>query len=403
MAWAGQDSQLHSIMLDGVTMKEWESNVRVIFDKYPQLSSLIKRPIYCSAGPWAEGAHRQLLKSTGGTAGEDYYRIVFKKGSPRDLMTIGSGELSGLKTTSIIERGRITGMAGLVPVDIPTTSSLLPMLLIMGVFGAIQNRLEYISSVCVDIRNRQLLGDHAKLERISEVILDCFESIPEMDQDMIRINLSRVVANTDECHELLIVMREELERESADKPVCSLSFNESRVEYFVGFQKLTYDPVEVMRKLLMHNVFAAFERFVAGKICQIVLSRNYSASNIGRSRQAVARVRDSIRRVLDPRIRAHKNGVRDYEELILACRQGRCPGGWTLAGLEDALRTQQRTVADIEAGLDGLLDSKLKSFDVLSQLADRDGIEVYLINGSIVINEPEIPDRPEAGVVARLE
>jgi hypothetical protein len=36
---------------------------------------------------------------------DDLYRIVFKKGSSRELMTMQSGELSGLFTTTCVEKG----------------------------------------------------------------------------------------------------------------------------------------------------------------------------------------------------------------------------------------------------------------------------------------------------------
>lgn len=370
-------------------LKEWEKNIKVLFRHVPQLETLIKNPVYYSNAPWAGEVNSYFLKSTGGSAGEDFYRVVFKQGSPKSLMTIGSGELSGLKTTSVVEKGRIAAVAGLERVDIPAASNLLPMLLTMGMFGAIQNRLGYISNVCADIRNRQIVGDHARLERISEVILDCFESIPEMDQDMMRLNLARMVSNTDECLELLIVMREELTRESQSKTVPHCTFDGKDVEVIgTDWSRSYYDPINFVYQMMRHNVFAAYERFVAGKICQIVLSGNYSPSNIERSKQSVIRVKDTIRKVFENRIRAHKEGAKEYERLILQCKQG-YNEGWTLEDLEQRLSRQLRTVADIEGQLDALLDAKLESFDFLSRLANRDEIDVYLIKGAIVINEEE--------------
>lgn len=368
-------------------LKNWEKNIKVLFEHVPHLKNLIKNPVYYSNAPWAGEVNSYLLKNTGGSAGEDFYRVVFKQGSPKSLMTIGSGELSGLKTTSIVEKGRIAAVAGLERVDVPAASNLLPMLLTMGMFGAIQNRLGYISNVCIDIRNRQIVGDHAKLERISEVILDCFESVPEMDQDMMRLNLARMVSNTDECLELLIVMREELARENQTYPMPYRTFD-GQWEYGTG-PNFSYDPVQFLRKLMGHNVFAAYERFVAGKICQIVLSGNYSPSNIERSKQSAIRVKDTIRKVFEGRIKAHKEGVKEYENLILQYNNGYDVGNWTLRDLEQVLSRQRRTVTDIEEQLNGLLDAKLESFDFLSRLANRDEIDVYLINGAIVINEQE--------------
>jgi hypothetical protein len=376
-------------------LKEWEKNIKVLFGHVPQLENLIKNPVYYSDAPWAGEVNSYFLKSTGGSVGEDFYRIVFKQGSPKSLMTIGSGPLSGLKTTSVVEKGRIAAVAGLERVDVPAASNLLPMLLTMGMFGAIQNRLGYISNVCVDIRNRQIVGDHARLERISEVILDCFESIPEMDQDMMRLNLARMVSNTDECLELLIVMREELVRESGAKPVPYSTFDRQQVEVIGPYGHTSYyDPIDFVRQMMRHNLFATYERFIAGKICQIVLSGNYSPSNIERSKQSVIRVKDTIRKVFEGRIKAHKEGAKQYERDIRQYNQGYDVGNWTLYDLEQALSRQLQTVADIEGQLDSLLNAKLESFDFLSRLANRDEIDVYLINGAIVINEKEAQALP---------
>lgn len=375
------------------TVKEWKKNIPALFTYVPQLASLIKNPVYYSDAPWAGEVSRHFLTSSGSSIGENFYRVVFKQGSPKSLMTIGSGELSGLKTTSVVEKGRITAIAGLEPVDIPAATNWLPMLLTMGMFGAIQNRLGYISNVCVDIRNRQIIGDHARLERISEVILDCFESIPEMDQNMMRLNLARMVSNTDECLELLIVMREELTRESRANsvPYCTYNGTFEEVPGPNGL-KSSYLPENFIRKMMAHNVFAAYERFVAGKICQIVLSGNYSPSNIERSKQSVIRVQDPIRKVFEERINAHKNGANEYERRIHQLNHGDYIDidTWTPKDLKQAHFEQLQTISDIEEQLDGLLNAKLESFDFLSRLANTNEIEVYLVNGAIVINEREL-------------
>ncbi len=371
-------------------LKNWEKGIQILFEKAPMLESLIKNPVYYSDAPWAGEVNRHFLKNAGGAAGETFYRIVFKQGSPKNLMTIGSGELSGLKTTSVVQKGRIKAVAGLEPVEVSAATDLLPMLLMMGMFGAIQHRLGYISDICVDIRNRQIIGDHARLEKISEVILDCFESIPEMDQNMMRLNLARIVNTTDECLELVVILREELARESNAKNLPYRTFDGRWVEVNgAEWPNSTYQPAEFMRKMTNHNVFAAYERFVAGKICQIVLSGNYSTSNIERSKQSVIRVLEPIRKVFEGRIEAHKNGAHEYEDLIRQLSQGSDVdiGSFTRYGLEQAHAQQLQTISDIESRLNQLLDIKLESFDFLSRLANLDEIDVYLIDDAIVISE----------------
>ncbi|ALN60834.1 hypothetical protein GLE_5493 [Lysobacter enzymogenes] len=370
---------------------EWEKKIESLFQQAPHLRSLIEKPVYCSDAPWAGEVYSYFLKNTQGSTGEDFYRVVYKQGSPTSLMTIGSGELSGLKTTTVVERGRIADVAGLERVDIPAEINWLPMLLMMGIFGAVQRHVGYISNVCADIRNRQIVGDHAKLERISEVILDCFESIPEMDQNMMHLNLSRAVSNTDDCHELLIVMREELNKESQDNPRPPRTFD----KWTPQPDNSSFNPVEFMRRMMRHNVFAAYERFVAGKICQIVLSRNYSPSNIKRSKDAAIRVKDTIRKIFEGRIKAHEEGVKEYGRLIFQLRNGYEIGGnWTISELEECRSSQELTIINIEKKLCELLDAKLESFDFLSRLSSRDEINVYLTKNVIVISEEKASAQP---------
>jgi len=372
-------------------LKDWEKNIQILFGKFPQIEKLIKNPVYHSNTPWAREANAYLLKSTGGLADGDFYRVIFKQGSAKSLMTIVSGELSGLKTSSVVEKGKITAVAGLEPVDAPAASNFLPMLLTMGMFGAIQHRLSYISNICTDIRNHQIVGDYARLERISEVILECFESIPEMDEKMMHLNLARMTSNTDECLDLVIIMREELSKESHTKPEQYRTFDRVNVEGVnQNGERFYYDPVAFVKQMMQHNVFAAYERFVAGKICQIALSGNYSASNIERSKQSVARIKDTIRKIFEARIKAHKEGAKEYESRISEYNDDHDTSGWSLLEWKQALVRQKGSIAEIEAQLYALLDAKLESFDSLSHLVNQDEIDVYLINGEIVINEKEL-------------
>lgn len=381
-------------------LKSWEKNIKVLFEKTSQLTNLIANPIYYSDAPWAKDVSNYFIKSIGSSVDKDvFYRIVFKKGSATSLMTLGSGELSGLQTTSVIEKGRITNVAGLEPVKSAAAPNLLAMLLKIGMFGAIQNHLSYISNICVDIRNRQIVGDHAKLERISEVILDCFESIPEMNQEMMHLNLARIMNNTDECLELLIVMREELSRDSNSRKTSRITTNWQREEILTpNGERLSYSPIDFVREMMQHNVFAAYERFVAGKICQIILSGNYSLSNIERSKQSVIRIQDSIRKIFSPRIQAHHNGVTDFNQRLSDLEYNFKNGNtlqnqnpdYNYAHLKTNIEKQLKTISEIEAQLHNLLDAKLESFDFLIQLANKDKIDVYLINGAIIINEQSV-------------
>ncbi|MCA8203119.1 hypothetical protein LGM71_18875 [Burkholderia sp. AU33545] len=141
-----------------------------------------------------------------------FYRIVFKKDSSRELMAINSGELKGLLTTACVEKGRISAVAGLEPVEVDNAHALMPALLGLSVFGAMQANLSYIANLCVDIRNHQIAEEQSRFERISAVIVECFEAIPDLalDSAMKHAYLSRIAKNNDDCLQMFFLQKRAL-------------------------------------------------------------------------------------------------------------------------------------------------------------------------------------------------
>ncbi|HHT3498618.1 TPA: hypothetical protein ACTYW4_005508, partial [Klebsiella pneumoniae] len=92
----------------------------------------------------------------------------------RDLMAINSGELKGLLTTTCIEKGKISDVAGLEKIEIDNKNELMPTLLGISLYSSIQASLSYISQLFTDIRNHQIIEEQARFERISETIVDSF-------------------------------------------------------------------------------------------------------------------------------------------------------------------------------------------------------------------------------------
>lgn len=109
--------------MEEINPKQWKKDIKVLFDRVPQLKSLISNPVYYSNAPWAGKVNSHFLKINEGSAGEDFYRIVFKQGSPESLMTIRSGELAGKNTTCAIKDGRIAAVAGLERVNVSTANN----------------------------------------------------------------------------------------------------------------------------------------------------------------------------------------------------------------------------------------------------------------------------------------
>ncbi|MFS4715079.1 hypothetical protein ACL65Z_27420, partial [Klebsiella pneumoniae] len=190
-------------------MSDLPKNIQVIFDNNPMLKELIPNPVLASGSSFIVAFNDKLALSTKNSEKDDIYKVVFKKDSSRDLMAINSGELKGLLTTTCIEKGKISDVAGLEKIEIDNKNELMPTLLGISLYSSIQASLSYISQLFTDIRNHQIIEEQARFERISETIVDSFRSIPDisLDRSMRDVYLTRIVKNNDDCFELYASQR----------------------------------------------------------------------------------------------------------------------------------------------------------------------------------------------------
>ncbi|MFG0462985.1 hypothetical protein ACF8GG_27270 [Pseudomonas sp. yb_1] len=305
-------------------------------------------------------------------------------------MTIQKGPLAGLKTTSVVEGGKITSMAALEKVNGQLAKSFIPMFLTLGALNSIHARLSYIADICVTIRNRQISGDKAKLERISEVISDCFDSLSEGDEILNAENLRRVTTNTDDCFEILSVFLDDLETQHKAYEMDSESCDEHSGVYWYDRRKLA-NPTQAMRTLMQHSVFSAFERYVAGRACQVLLSGNYSSTNIGRHKRALERVRDSIRKIFDERMNRHQRGADFFRDKVKSFKEGCYVPNWTMESAQWSLDRQLAVIKDLEGELYTLLDSKIADFDSLAEIFARGSFEAIVIDGGMIFSDLDPP------------
>ena len=369
--------------------KNLRSAVKIQLDKYPLLSKLVNNPTHYLQSPWTQLVSQQLHSQFGARSDVDLYRIVYSPGASGELMTIQKGVLAGLNTTSVVgEDGRITSSAALEKVDGQIDQNLLPMLLTMGALNSIHDRLSYITGICTDIRNRQISGDKAKLERISEVIVDCFEGMSESDERFNEDNLRRVTKNTDDCFEILSVFLDDLNAQHKAKEMDFHSFDEHA--NVVGRRHLAR-PTAAIRELMNHSVFAAYERYAAGRACQVVLSGNYSTSNIERHKRALGRVRDSIRKIFDERMERHHRGAEFLLQIIEELNCGYVNYNWTVESAQSSLKQQRRVIEELERRLYELLDARIADFDALAQMFSKGKFEIIVIDGGMFFCEADIP------------
>lgn len=365
--------------------------IKVKFDRHPLLPMLARNPTHFLQSSWTQLVSQQLQAQFGTRGDETFYRIVFSPGASGELMTIQKGPLAGLQTTSIVEGGKITSVAALEKVDGQISPSFMPMLLTMGALNSIHARLSYITDICTDIRNRQIAGDKAKLERISEVIVDCFESMSEGDERLNEYNLRRVTNNTDDCHEILITLLDDLIAQHKEMEMDYDSFDENVGIAFYGGRRKLERPTEAMRKLMQHSVFAAYERYAAGKACQVVLSSNYSPSNIGRHKRSLGRVRDSIRKIFDERVQSYRRGAEYFLRIIDSLSRGYEESNWTMETAQRALDIQNSVIEKLENELYASLDARITDFDDLAKIFKRGEFQILVIDGAMIFSELDMP------------
>lgn len=367
-------------------MADLPKNIQVIFENNPKLMELISNPYLVSDSSFVSAFSQKLKKSSMDTENEFFYRVVFKKDSSRELMTINSGELKGLLTSTCIERGKISDVAGLEKVELENQTDLMPTLLGISLYSAIQNNLSYISHLCVDIRNHQILEEQARFERISETIVDSFRSIPDIsvDRTMRDVYLSRIVKNNEDCYEMYVSQRQRFSDLLTSEP----SYYSTGYNYYFNNNGQRINPDQFFeRKVLSHPVFSVFERLVAGRICEIVLSGNYSDSNITRHKDFVNRVQRELHKLMESRLKAFDNFTYEHKQKI---REDMSLSGYDHKNLSEELERHVTFVAQIKDKVFNLLDAKLDSFNVLAHLMDQDEIDVYLIDGKLLISNPEL-------------
>ena len=379
-------------------MSDLPKNIQVIFDNNPKLMRLISNPSIVSDSSFVSAFSNTLKKFPIGTEEEHFYRVVFKKDSSRDLMAINSGELKGLLTTSCIEKGKISDVAGLEKVELDNQIDLMATLLGISLYSAIQNNLSYISHLCVDIRNHQILEEQARFERISETIVDSFRSIPDIsiDRTMRDIYLSRIVKTNEDCYEIYISQRERFRSLiKSENFVYSAGYCHS---YRTSDGILFYPGEFFERKVLTHPVFSLFERLVAGRICEIVLSGNYSDSNIERHTNFINRVQRELEQLMEDRLTAFDSFSNNQKDEI----EGNLHlNGFERKRLEAELECHINFVTRMKNTVFELLGAKLDSFNVLTHLKNQDEIDVYLIDGVLLVSNPELSSNNEMQLASR--
>ncbi|MFM5051734.1 hypothetical protein ACEUBW_20205 [Aeromonas veronii] len=242
--------------------------------EYNPNSSSVKSPI---DNEYITLLLKKCIESTTTSASEKSYRLTFPKGSSKKLMIHRSGELMGLKTTSITENGKIKANAGLEEVFEKNEYKILSLAL----FGIVDGYFKEINFTLQKIYQIQQFEIQAKFERITYVLENTFDILPELlvDRTLHTPYLNQIVDSNSNCYELFSFLKQEF------KIKCKKSSNETFNDnsYFQDKNRLHH-----LSKLLDDNVYATLERFAFGKVCEMLLSGNFTSSYVDHTKKQIS-------------------------------------------------------------------------------------------------------------------
>ena len=195
------------------------------------------------------------------------YKVIFPKGCSKNLMLLQSGELSGLRTTSVVSDGKIQATAGLEETFERNEYKLLSFAL----FGLVEQYLGQISRVTQELYETKQMEIRAKFERISYVLESTYDILPELlvDRSLRAPYLNQIVDSNSNCFEIYVIFRERFKsrcNEAGEKARNDNSFYQAK------------NRCHYLKELFNDNVFAALERFAYGKVCEVFLSNNFTES-----------------------------------------------------------------------------------------------------------------------------
>ena len=366
-------------------MHDLPKEVAVLFENNSEFNRVLPNPLLVNDSEFLTSLTQQLNNDLGSNQPDDLYRITFKKGSSRELINIQSGELAGLLTTICIEKGKVSDVSKLIEVSRPMSGAMLSSLLTVTIFRSLRCELSYIAQIATKAKSHQLQADQARFERITEVIGDSFECVPlvSIDGALRDIHLARIIRSNDDCYELYISQRISFLNLLASWPGGYSVFYENN-QYYDSARLDIKDFLD--RQIIQHPVFAVFERLVAGRVCEVLLSGNYSQLNIQRHRRLLRKVIDELRNCLEDVFRTLRNGAEQLENnmnnLDLTARERNAKSTF--------LHQHNAGVELLNSRLCAELDQKIRSLDLLDRIATKQKLDLYLINGALLINDDHV-------------
>lgn len=203
-------------------------------------------------------------------APERLYRLHYPSGISGELMTRKSGELEGLKTTSVMGEGGIVGVAGLEPVDITVTRATALDVLNLWQFGLLAGRINQLAGKIARIEKFIYLQSKAELDNIFVSLRDISRSVPNGLGDsqyktFLFTQLAAVKRDVGQHFHLQLQFFDQYVAQECGK------MNERNRDFLIrDFEKLSAQPV--FKALELVAVVALFEIVIDGRFSSDMLN-----------------------------------------------------------------------------------------------------------------------------------
>lgn len=300
------------------------------------------------------------------------YRLIYPKGSSKQLMFHKSGALEGLNTTALVSNGKIEAHAGLEEILVKNEYKLLSFAL----FGLIENYLTNIDLSIRSILEIKQMEIKAKFERVSYVLESTLDILPELlvDKTLQASYLNQIVDSNSNCYEMYVLFREQFKarcEEAGDKTRGDNSPYQDRNRLYT------------LKTLQKDNAFVALERFAFGKVCEIFLSNNFTPGYIESVQKQLASMGNELIDILqtatpfEERYRGNWQHYIDNEDLTKIDRERR----------EQDLMDYIKQYDDQIESLSLTITQKVEGIQTLSRYTEETDINLVLSNGELYIEQ----------------
>lgn len=367
-------------------------------DKAPALINYVRRPLVAidsqGAQPILSAMSLKAHLPRGGC-----YRICYEPGTSGELMERKEGALKGTLTTTLVEGGRITGVAGLEKVDFDPSMmvSLMTTAAVFRIGRQISQQLDVLLNNVHEVREHQKSETYARFHGVTDSILSITKRIPNLkiadgqSKFHVRAGMVNECANAIEsARNILYFHHRELCRlhQDTNNPAWSV-YNEYdpwlRQDKGVNFCASDF----LLKGILKHTAFDAFDRYVAALLCSLIVNDIFTPETISARKQEAEGMARLLKEIAFERLSRfeHWRVLDDFDKAIAEFQE---------AGDERAERHCRKQkedhlafIATVRSQIEEMLDRKLDSFDALEHLSGEHKLEIFVSDDGLLICEPQ--------------